>query len=59
MMVPEDLVARATRATKTTVTPTIRKGLELLAAHDTYDQLLKLRGKVRFGATWKEMRGEE
>jgi hypothetical protein len=37
----------------------VRKGLELLAAHDVYDRLLALEGKVKFGLTWQEMRGEE
>jgi hypothetical protein len=59
IMVPQDLLRRAQRATKTGATPTVRKGLELLAAHDVYDRLLALEGKVKFGLTWQEMRGEE
>jgi hypothetical protein len=59
ILVPEDLLRRARRATKSGATPTVRKGLELLAAHDVYDRLLALEGKVKFGLTWQEMRGEE
>ena len=50
---------RAQRATKAGATPTVRKGLELLAAHGAYDGLRRLQGKVKFGLTWQEMRGEE
>lgn len=59
VLVPQDLLRRAQKATKTGATPTVRKGLELLAAQDVYDRLLALEGKVKFSLTWQEMRGEE
>jgi len=59
ILVPADLLRRAQKATKAGATPTVRKGLELLAAHNVYDQLRALEGKVKFGLTWQEMRGEE
>jgi len=59
VIVPKDLLRRARRATKSGATPTVRKGLELLAARDAYDQLLKMRGRVKFSLTWQEMRGDE
>jgi Fe2+ or Zn2+ uptake regulation protein len=59
ILVPEDLLRRARKATKGGATPTVRKGLELLAAQDVYDRLLALEGKVKFSLTWQEMRGEE
>ncbi len=59
ILVPQELLRRAQRATKAGATPTVRKGLELLAAHDVYDGLRKLQGKVKFGLAWQEMRGEE
>jgi hypothetical protein len=59
ILVPQDLLRRAQKATRKGATPTVRKGLELLAAHDVYDGLRELRGKVKFGLTWQEMRGEE
>lgn len=59
VLVEEDVLRKAQRATRSGATPTVRKGLELLAARDAYDQLLKMRGKVKFGLTWQEMRGDE
>ncbi len=58
VLVPEDLLLRATRATKKGIAPTVRMGLKLLAAQDAYDRLLNLRGKVKFGMTWQELRGK-
>ncbi len=59
ILVPQDLLRKAQRATKSGATPTVRKGLEILAAQDAYEGLRKLRGKVKFGLTWQELRGEE
>jgi hypothetical protein len=59
ILVPEDLLRRATEATREGPTPTVRKGLKLLAARQAYDRLLDLQGKVKFSLTWQEMRGEE
>jgi hypothetical protein len=59
VMVPSDLLRKARRATKAGATPTVRKGLEILATQDVYDQLLKMRGKGGFSMTWQELRGEE
>jgi len=59
ILVPEDLLRRAQRTTKAGATPTVRRGLQILAAHDAYERLLALRGKVKFGLTWQELRGEE
>jgi len=59
IVVPKETLRRAQRATKAGATPTVRKGLELLAARDAYDHLLKMRGRVKFGLTWQEMRGDE
>ena len=59
ILIPEDLLRRAQRTTKAGITPTMRRGLEVLAAQDAYEGLRKLRGKVKFGLTWQELRGEE
>jgi len=59
ILVPEDLLRKATQATRVGATPTVRMGLKLLAARRAYDRLLGLQGKVRFSLTWQEMRGEE
>lgn len=44
---PRNLLERARRTTGEGITATIRRGLELLAARQSYRQLRKLRGKVR------------
>lgn len=59
VMVPKDLLRKARRATKAGATPTVRRGLELLATQEVYEQLLSMRGKVKFGMTWQELRGDE
>ena len=45
VMLPEELLERALKASGEGITPTLRKGLELVAAKDTYKALLKLKGK--------------
>ncbi|PWU15784.1 MAG: hypothetical protein C5B49_11305 [Bdellovibrio sp.] len=45
VILPEDLLARALKASGEGITPTLRKGLELVAAKDAYKTLLKLKGK--------------
>ncbi len=44
-MLPEELLDRALKASGEGITPTLRKGLELVAAKDSYRRLLKLKGK--------------
>lgn len=46
--VPEDLLEHAQRATGQGVTETIRQGLRLVAAGETFRRVSKLRGSVRF-----------
>lgn len=59
VLVPEDLLRKAQNATRGGATPTVRRGLELLAAQDVYEKLLGMRGKGGFSLTWQELRGEE
>jgi hypothetical protein len=54
--VQKDLLDRAQRASKAGVTDTVRKGLELLAARDAYDQLLKMEGKLKISIDLDELR---
>ncbi|MBI5201660.1 MAG: hypothetical protein HY925_08760 [Elusimicrobia bacterium] len=49
VMLPTDLVDRALKASGTSLTATIRKGLVLIAAKDAYKGLLKLKGKFDIG----------
>jgi hypothetical protein len=54
--VPADLLARATTASGEGVTPTVRRGLELVAAGGAYGRLRRLRGKVKFSVKLSELR---
>ena len=54
--VRRDLLDKAQRATRAGVSDTVRKGLELLAASEAYDRLLKMRGKVKFSIDLNELR---
>jgi hypothetical protein len=56
--VPPDLLAKAQRASGTGVTQTVRAGLELVAASETYQRLRQLRGKVRFSRTAAELKAD-
>jgi hypothetical protein len=46
--VPLDLLEKAQRASGTGITQTVRAGLQIVAASQTYARLRHLRGKVRF-----------
>ncbi len=54
--VPADLLARALEATGTGITPTIRRGLELVAAGQAYEKLRRMRGKATFTMDLAELR---
>ena len=56
VMLPQDLLDRATKASGEGITSTLRKGLELVAAKDAYKSLLKLKGKFDLGIDLKESR---
>ena len=54
--VPEELLERARKSSKEGITGTVRRGLELVAAGRAYDELRKLRGKVRLGIDLEVLR---
>jgi hypothetical protein len=56
--VPQELLEKAQRASGTGVTQTVRAGLQLVAASQTYARLRKLRGKVRFTRTLAELKAD-
>jgi len=56
IQVPKALLKKAQRATGTGITPTVRQGLELLAARPSYQELRKLRGKVKFSLDLDRLR---
>jgi hypothetical protein len=55
---PDELLKKAQRASGTGVTQTVRSGLELLAASDTYVRLRRFRGKVRFSRTLAQLKDD-
>ena len=56
--VDRELLAKAQRATRLGITETVRQGLQLLAAGENYDQLLKMRGKVNFSIDLNDLRAD-
>ena len=56
--IPPELLARAQRASGAGITQTVRAGLELVAASETYQRLRQLRGKVRFSRTAAELKAD-
>jgi hypothetical protein len=54
--IPSALLEKAQQVSGSGITQTVRTGLQLLAASQAYDRLLQLRGKVRFGRTFKELK---
>lgn len=59
IILEEDLMQRARRVSKSGITPTVRKSLQLYAAQEVYNSLLEMRGKGGFSMTWQELRGDE
>ena len=56
VMLPKDLIERALKASGLGITPTIRKGLEAVAARHAYERILRRRGKVHFSIDVDELR---
>jgi len=56
LLLPSDLLEKATRASKEGITPTIRQGLELVAASGAYEWLRAMRGKIKFSMDLKTLR---
>lgn len=56
--IPTELLKKAQRASGAGITQTVRAGLQLVAASETYARLRQLRGKVRFSRTWQELKDD-
>ena len=56
--VPADLLERAQRARGTGITGTVRTGLQLVAASQTFARLRQMRGKVRFSRTVDKLKAD-
>ena len=54
--VPGDLLKQAQKSTGQGITETVRRGLQLVAAGETYRRLRELRGKVRLVIDLKALR---
>jgi hypothetical protein len=54
--VPEDLLMKAQKSTGQGITETIRRGLQLVAASESYEGLRRLRGKVKFSVNLQKLR---
>lgn len=54
--VPEDLLERALAASEEGITQTVRRGLTLVAAGRAYDELRRLRGKLRIAIDLETLR---
>jgi hypothetical protein len=53
---PRDLLTKAQDATGLGITETIRKGLQLVASSTAYENLRKMRGKIKFSVDVKRLR---
>ncbi len=56
--VPDDLLAKAQRETGAGITETVRQGLRLVAATNSYRELRKLRGRVKVALDLSELRDD-
>jgi hypothetical protein len=56
VILPAELLRRAQKSTGKGITPTIRRGLELVAAAKAYQQLRQLRGRVKFSVDLNSLR---
>ena len=54
--IPPELLEKAQQASGMGITQTVRTGLQLVAASQTYAKLRGLRGKVRFSRTYAELK---
>jgi hypothetical protein len=55
-LLPKALLDKALKASGEGITPTLRRGLELVAAQDAYRSLLKLKGKFALNIDLDESR---
>lgn len=54
--IPDELLERAQRSSGQGITETVRQGLRLVAAGDTFRRVAKLRGTVRFSVDLARLR---
>ncbi|HLH03302.1 MAG TPA: hypothetical protein VKX25_11060 [Bryobacteraceae bacterium] len=54
--IPPELLQKAQRASGTGITQTVRTGLQLVAASQTYAKLRAYRGQIRFSRTQADLK---
>jgi hypothetical protein len=54
--IPEDLLERARKSSGQGITETVRQGLRLVAAGDTFRRVAQLRGAVKFSIDVRRLR---
>ena len=55
-MLPKNLIQKAMRASGEGLTPTLRQGLELVAAKAAYRGLQKLKGRFDLGLNYNQVK---
>lgn len=55
---PAELLERAQKASRSGITQTIRTGLQLVAASETYSALRQMRGKFRFSRALADLKAD-
>jgi hypothetical protein len=56
VQIPAGPLKKAQEAIGRGITPTIRQGLELVAAGRAFEKIRALRGQVRFSVDWRTLR---
>lgn len=56
--ISEDLLAKAQKSTGQNITETIRQGLQIIAASESFEKLRSLRGKVKFSLDLKALKDD-
>jgi len=54
--IPADLLTKAQKSTGEGITETVRRGLQLVAASESFEKLRQLRGKVSFSIDLAKLR---
>jgi hypothetical protein len=56
VQIPEELLERARKASGRGITETVRQGLRLVAARETFRRVARLRGTVKFSVDLARLR---
>ena len=55
---PAELVEKALKASGKSLTETVADGLQKVVTSWAYDELLKLRGTMKFSQTWQDLKDD-